>query len=599
MSDNNPQYDVFISYRHKPLDQRMSKSLHAFLETYKLPKSLKGFSGIHRVFRDEEELPLKGALSDTIAQALAHSSYLVVVCSPDTPESQWVNREVRTFIEMGLSDRIFALLIAGTPEQSFPPALQLVPDILERTLRVAAPTTKKTEANIKREMLRIIAACMNIGFNTLSEADKRRQREAFLIKAGVSTAALAVLGLTGFILWQKAIYYQKVTESERKIVMDSISQLTYELPDTLRDVPYTYPIVTDILTTNVEALNRIIELDKQNLNAKREKASNFSKLSDAWVVLGDGRKAKEIGRQGVDLLEELYEKDQSLQTQKDLGEGYNAYGNSLYALGQYEEAKKYFLKAVRSYKGIPDYNSIPWALKGLADGYNNIGLVLQYLGQYDESNDYCNKAIKLYDTLSDQNSVLISKEDLAMTYNNMGLTWYATGNYKRSQDYLKKAIALYEDLNDTYYSRDYVKGLADACNNMELSSYFSGQYDEGAEYGARAIALYKELAIDDTNIPAQRDLAYGYINMANNLNLSGNYTDAEAYYSKALAIMQRLASDSSNQQAQSDLANCYSDMANNLVRTGYYGDARPYYLKAAAIYEAMSKDGMNPSTLQY
>ena len=118
-------YDVFLSYRHKPLDSMICKKLHTLLETYKPVRRFR-FARIGRVFRDDEELPAAGILSDTIAQALVSSGCLVVVCSPDTPESEWVDREVRTFIELGRSDRIFALLISGTPEQSFPPSLKRV-----------------------------------------------------------------------------------------------------------------------------------------------------------------------------------------------------------------------------------------------------------------------------------------------------------------------------------------------------------------------------------------------------------------------------------------------------------------------------------------
>ncbi|NLW02024.1 MAG: TIR domain-containing protein [Clostridiaceae bacterium] len=88
-------YDVFLSYRHKPLDSRICKKLHTLLETYKPARRFRhGRTG--RVFRDDEELPAAGILSDSIARALVSAKCLVVICSPHTPESEWVDREVRT-----------------------------------------------------------------------------------------------------------------------------------------------------------------------------------------------------------------------------------------------------------------------------------------------------------------------------------------------------------------------------------------------------------------------------------------------------------------------------------------------------------------------
>ena len=83
------QYDVFLSYRHKPLDAEVTQKTLRFLETYRLPGDLreKGHSGVRRVFRDTEELPVSRILSNTIENALKEARCLVVVCSPDTPES--------------------------------------------------------------------------------------------------------------------------------------------------------------------------------------------------------------------------------------------------------------------------------------------------------------------------------------------------------------------------------------------------------------------------------------------------------------------------------------------------------------------------------
>src|SRR5206468_7766740 len=87
------QYAAFISYRHAPLDRAWAKRLHAALETYRVPARLRKEHGlparIGRVFRDEEELSASSDLSRSIEAALLQSRYLIVVCSPRTPQSEW------------------------------------------------------------------------------------------------------------------------------------------------------------------------------------------------------------------------------------------------------------------------------------------------------------------------------------------------------------------------------------------------------------------------------------------------------------------------------------------------------------------------------
>ena len=120
------RYDAFISYRHTPQDRQWAQWLLESLETYKVPKSLvkQGFAPrIQRIFRDEDELPTSADLGENIRLALEASTYLIVICSKDTPESQWVNQEVQTFRDWGRHDRILALLVDGEPGESFPEVL--------------------------------------------------------------------------------------------------------------------------------------------------------------------------------------------------------------------------------------------------------------------------------------------------------------------------------------------------------------------------------------------------------------------------------------------------------------------------------------------
>ncbi|MDR1816280.1 MAG: toll/interleukin-1 receptor domain-containing protein, partial [Clostridiales Family XIII bacterium] len=93
-----PRYDVFLSYRHAPADTAAAVKAMAFLESYRPPEFQDArVAQPRRVFRDTEELPVSSALSAAIEEALREARSLLVVCSERTPESAWVDREVRTF----------------------------------------------------------------------------------------------------------------------------------------------------------------------------------------------------------------------------------------------------------------------------------------------------------------------------------------------------------------------------------------------------------------------------------------------------------------------------------------------------------------------
>ena len=118
-------YKAFISYRHRPLDMAVAKKLHKRIERYVIPKDLRkdGEKKLGLVFRDQDELPISNNLTENIRIALDHSEFLIVICTPDTPLSEWVKREITYFTEHHSRDRVLAVLADGEPEQSFPKPL--------------------------------------------------------------------------------------------------------------------------------------------------------------------------------------------------------------------------------------------------------------------------------------------------------------------------------------------------------------------------------------------------------------------------------------------------------------------------------------------
>jgi hypothetical protein len=124
-------YDAFISYRHVERDRKWAEWLIQALEDYRVPRALqeKGLPSKLKIFRDEDEMPASSDLSDQIKSALKASRFLIIVCSPYTPRSRWVEREIEIFHELGREDEVLALLTEGEPGDSFPSA------VLERHLR--------------------------------------------------------------------------------------------------------------------------------------------------------------------------------------------------------------------------------------------------------------------------------------------------------------------------------------------------------------------------------------------------------------------------------------------------------------------------------
>ena len=196
-------YSAFISYRHKPKDIAAAKAVQRALETWRIPGDVRrktGLKKLKRCFRDQDELPLASDLGSSIEKALRESEWLIVICSPELPQSAWCLREVDFFIELGRRDRIIPVLISGEPDESYPPQITVM-ETAQGTQEVeplAADLRGNMNRQLKTEKLRIAARMLDLDYNDLKKREKERALRRGL--ALVSGVLAAVLGFAGYAI---------------------------------------------------------------------------------------------------------------------------------------------------------------------------------------------------------------------------------------------------------------------------------------------------------------------------------------------------------------------------------------------------------------
>ncbi|MCR4950866.1 MAG: TIR domain-containing protein [Solobacterium sp.] len=220
-------YKAFISYRHKPLDMEFAKKLHKRIEHFTVPEELRknGEKKPGLVFRDQDELPISDNLTKNIQTALDNSEFLIVICSPDTPGSIWVQREITYFLSHHSRDKLLAMLVAGEPDESFPPQLTEIRDdngdVMERIEPLAANINARSAVQRNRlfqtESLRILAALIGCPYDRLYQREQRYKIRRILY-ASLLAGAVA-LGFIGMLVnrnnkIQEQLKITKVNESK-------------------------------------------------------------------------------------------------------------------------------------------------------------------------------------------------------------------------------------------------------------------------------------------------------------------------------------------------------------------------------------------------
>ena len=103
------EFDAFISYSHAA-DGKLAPALQSGLQ--RLAKGLFQRRAL-RVFRDETGLSTNPHLWSAIEDALMSSDWFILLASPESARSEWVNREVTTWHEHKSMDRILIVVTDG------------------------------------------------------------------------------------------------------------------------------------------------------------------------------------------------------------------------------------------------------------------------------------------------------------------------------------------------------------------------------------------------------------------------------------------------------------------------------------------------------
>lgn len=199
------RYRAFISYSHG--DERWARWLQRALEKYKLPKSLRAAhpempASLFPIFRDRDELASSTDLSESIQGAMADSDAMILICSPESARSHWVNEEVRRFRETRGDDRIFCLLVRGSPKVgavdcAFPPALLRSDEGKTAREPLAADVSPGGDGK-RNAMLKIAAGLLDVGIDELKRRYAQRRARQWAAVAG-SSIGIAVLTI-GFAI---------------------------------------------------------------------------------------------------------------------------------------------------------------------------------------------------------------------------------------------------------------------------------------------------------------------------------------------------------------------------------------------------------------
>lgn len=615
---SSPRFRAFISYSHQ--DEIWAQWLHKALETYRVPSRLVGTetaAGIiprrlAPVFRDRDELASATDLNRKVNEALSQSANLIVICSPQSAKSRWVNEEVLAFKRLGQADRIFCLIVAGEPnatdlpgreaEECFAPALRYTlgadgQPTRERTEPIAADARagKDGKANAK---LKLIAGMLDVGFDALKQRELQRRNRRM---AAITALALIIMAVTT-TLAITAVIARHDAERRQKQAEDLVNFMLGDLNDKLAEVQRldimegvddkamnyfeslpTADVTDEALGQRAKALEKIggVRLSQGHLPAAMESFQAAAKLSGMLASAAPSDLARRIAYSRVLAF----------------------IGYTDWYQGKLDSAQESF-EAAQVALQHDDSNSAsdPALIFQLISIENNIGHVLEARGKLEEAE------VQYRSMLAHCTQLVSGKEVKTEWTAHLGAAHNNLGQLALMRGELATAVAEYT-ADDEIESQ---LSASDPKNNDQRQTMFSvrailgrtvaltGDIERGMRNLQQAVEIGTQLkTLDPTNSGVQENLALYQMQLSRLLRLAGDTPKANVLTSQALETFAALTSqDPANMSWQREFAEVQLEHAAQLLAAGKADKAREHAQAALGVLEPLrAKQPDNRSTL--
>lgn len=198
------RYYAFISYNAK--DVEWGKRVQRKLEHYKMPATLCNERGwkrtpIRPVFFAPTDIQ-PGGLTEELQERLKASRNLIVICSPNSAQSDWVGKEIEFFHSLGRADNIHFFIVDGQPHsgdpatECFNPVIDKLglPEILGANIH--EKNYRWPWLNKERAYVQLVSKLLGVEFDAIWQRHKRlliRRALAWLLGIAAVLAALVAV----------------------------------------------------------------------------------------------------------------------------------------------------------------------------------------------------------------------------------------------------------------------------------------------------------------------------------------------------------------------------------------------------------------------
>ena len=198
------KYYAFISYNAK--DTVWGKRVQRKLEHYRMPATLCSERGwkrtpIRPVFFAPTDIQ-PGGLTEELQERLRASRHLIVICSPNSAQSDWVGKEIEYFHSLGRTSNIHFFIVDGQPH-SGNPATECFNPVIDRLglpeilgANIHERNYRWPWLNKERAYVQLVSKLLGVEFDAIWQRHKRLlARRIIAWTLGILAVLAAIVGV--------------------------------------------------------------------------------------------------------------------------------------------------------------------------------------------------------------------------------------------------------------------------------------------------------------------------------------------------------------------------------------------------------------------
>ena len=592
------KYYAFISYSRK--NSKAAKYLHKQLEHFRVPVKYVAKENLPQhqkflrpVFRDRRDLEVgESSFTNDIKVAIEQSRYLIVLCSPKSAASIYVNDEIKHFLATHNNDynAIVPVILNGEPgsggdDECLPEALRCEEITMRNRPSMIPDEGDDEKTGWENGVVQAMSYMLKVQREKIKatvDAEKVRQMKIYAVIGVVAMIVFALLAGWALHAERQASANEKraiAGELEAKQQAERAERERREAKKQAEFAKKNLGFITTIfqfqnVDKRINKTSMVLDSidatisDVEKLQDWKLKANVLTIFSSICGSLGDFDKALKLSKQAYG----IYYKN--LPNSLEEAECLYIIGQTLYIRNKFDQALEYFTKSL----------DIHIKVSGKSHGYvakcySNIGYVYTLLHKNKEAFEYHLKALEIYEQIFEGNHPL-----LAQSYHDIGELYGLQGQFEQATKYFNKALEIRIKAFGEFHAL-----VADCYNNIGSICAQQGKTYEAFELHQKALKIREQ--IFEKNHPA---VAQSYHNIGEAYGFQGQFERALEYFTKSLDIRVNVFGE-----YHFSVAECHNNIGICYAQLKKIQKALEHHLKALKIREQIFEKNHPAVALSY